>query len=455
MITNTGRNILAKYLIGQAPAYASHIAIGCGAKPIASNGSLGVYSDYQTLDFEMFRVPIISRGYVNEDGISKIVFTAELPTTERYEISEIGVFSSGSNPSAGAADSKTLFTFSDSENWMYHNSSGSVQIPTVTASLGTVDHPSIITQDSPVFSTNADNRTMQVDSRIARYEQSRFFNKSIFMAGNDASLVKLVNISAATKDGTNVTYTTTVPHTLKAGDVVTVAGVTPSGYNKTNATVLSVGTDTNTFVLANNTSATYTSGGTVTTNHLIVAPGSHHIHLTGARVDLSKNLPKDKIKIAFSVINKNGEVTNIHPSKVRILVEFASTDDGTGSWARFEAEAVHGAGPDLHGNNYDLVNNRYVVIEKELQSLYTSTGFTWNNVSVVKMYATVLDDTDTPSSDYYVAIDAMRIDNLTSPNPLYGMTGYSVIKNTNAATIVKLANTTNLVEFRFAIDVSV
>ena len=34
MITNTGKSIIAKYLVGQAPAYASYIAIGCGPKPL-------------------------------------------------------------------------------------------------------------------------------------------------------------------------------------------------------------------------------------------------------------------------------------------------------------------------------------------------------------------------------------------------------------------------------------
>ena len=80
MITNTGKNILAKYLIGQAPAYASYIAIGCGANPLASDSTFGDYSNKTRLDFEMFRVPITSRGYVTEDGISKIVLTAELPS---------------------------------------------------------------------------------------------------------------------------------------------------------------------------------------------------------------------------------------------------------------------------------------------------------------------------------------------------------------------------------------
>ena len=88
MITNTGKDILSKYLIGQAPAYASYIAVGCGAKPLDSESPGEIdYSSKTSLDFEMFRVPIISRGYVNEGGVSKIVFTAELPTEERYEIS--------------------------------------------------------------------------------------------------------------------------------------------------------------------------------------------------------------------------------------------------------------------------------------------------------------------------------------------------------------------------------
>ncbi len=86
MITNTGKNIIGKYLLGQAPAYASFIAVGCGAKPLATVDAFGDYTAKENLDLEMFRVPISSRGFVNEGGISKIVLTAELPTEERYEI---------------------------------------------------------------------------------------------------------------------------------------------------------------------------------------------------------------------------------------------------------------------------------------------------------------------------------------------------------------------------------
>ena len=85
MITNTGKNLLAKYLVGQTPSYASHIAVGCGVNPVVSDYTfttqeLNELKDKQSLAFEMFRSPIISRGFVNENGLSKVVLTAELPT---------------------------------------------------------------------------------------------------------------------------------------------------------------------------------------------------------------------------------------------------------------------------------------------------------------------------------------------------------------------------------------
>ena len=46
-----------------------------------------------------------------------------------------------------------------------------------------------------------------------------------------------------------------------------------------------------------------------------------------------------------------------------------------------------------------------------------------------------------------------HLENTSASNPLYGLTGYSVIKNTNAETVIKTANTTNFIEFRFAMDV--
>lgn len=371
MITNTGKNILAKYLVGQAPSYASYIAIGCGATPISTDGTLGDYSDKKSLDFEMFRVPITSRGYVTEDGQSKIVFTAELPTAERYEITEVGVWSAGSNPTAGVYDSKTVFSFNDNENWEYHALTSATSIPSYYTPLDSNNN--IINITDQVFQTNADNKIFTNQERLSRYERCRFLN----------------NIIVARGDMTNLS---------------------------------------------------------IANNRLVVGSNSKHIHLMGRSLDFNKNAPTDELKLAFSVINKDGE-SSIQPDEVRVMVEFAQSDTtGIGEWARHETVIIDGS------NNVNFANNRYFVSTKKFEDLFKTSGFTWNIVDVVKVYVTVIKD-GAPSDDYYVCLDALRLENTTSENPVYGLTGYSVIKNTNAETITKSANTTNHIEFRFGMDV--
>jgi hypothetical protein len=389
MITNTGKNILAKYLIGQAPAYASHIAIGCGAKPLASDGTLGDYSDKKSLDFEMFRVPITSRGYVTEEGQSKIVFTAELPTAERYEISEVGVWSAGSNPTAGAYDSKTIYSFSETESWEYHTQTNSLSIPSIKISLGENNvisgsykldasrkYSSTGTlTELPVFQTNADNPTFTNSERVNRYERCRFLNNIMVIRG----------------DMSNLSLT----------------------------------------------------GGVVE-----IPTGATHIHLTGTNLALDKNAPTDQLKLAFSVINKDGE-NSIQPDEVRIVIEFSNTDEANATGAQYARLQVVLKETDP---GVDFATNRYFVSTVALQDLLKTSGFTWNAVNTAKVYATVI-KSSAASDNYYVCLDALRLENITSSNPVYGLSGYSVIKNTNSETIIKSANTTNHIEFRFGMDV--
>jgi hypothetical protein len=384
VITNTGKSIIGKYLLGQAPAYASYIAVGCGQKPLLLSDPSEDHSLKQNLDFEMFRVPISYRGFVNEGGINKIVLTAELPTEERYEISEVGIFSAGSNPSAGAYDSKNIFAFTNTENWQYHTTSSAVAIPIISAPLDDPEDDNTIATDNAVFQSNADNSIFFKTARVNRYERCRFLNNIIFIQGDDADLT-ISEDSGPTED------------------------------------------------------------------HFVIEAGSNHIHLTGANVDFTKNSPIDELRLAFSLINKNGDSGSI-PDTVRVLIDFSSTDAGTGEFARFEAEINHGTSgnPELV---QDFSSNRYFVVSKQLQELYTSANFTWDAVTVVKIYACVIDG-GVPSGDYYVALDAMRLENIAIINPLYGLTGYSVIKTDEAETIIKSPNTSNYIEFRFSIGVT-
>ena len=87
-------------------------------------------------------------------------------------------------------------------------------------------------------------------------------NSQIF-TGSTAPLTTAVGgaTTAASGDGTTATITTTTAHGLAVGDRVTVAGVTPTGYNAT-AIVTAVGSTT-TFSYLNATTGAQTIAGTV------------------------------------------------------------------------------------------------------------------------------------------------------------------------------------------------
>lgn len=394
MITNEGKGILAKYLVGQAPAFASFIAIGCGAKPVSSShifssNELNEMKNKKSLDFEMFRVPVTSRGYVTENGVDKIVFTGELPTLERYEITEVGLWSAGSNPSANFNDSRPIFLFNENEAWQNVNTPGSVL--NLSPYSQVLDLEGVLIPTEKAFLTNSDNPTFKDPNRSERYEGSRFLNSLIVLRGD---LSKIVT------------------------DPV-------SGRLKIDPT----------------------------------SPG--HLRLSAATLDFDKSSPKDEFRLAFSVINKDSSRTNIDPYDVKIVVEFADKDvmdDDEKQYARFETII---SSEDENGNpnpDVDFANQRYFVSVAKFEDLDRSPGFTWKIADIVKIYVTIQEkDPNTEvisiSDKYYVCLDALRLENTTNLNPIYGLTGYSVIKTVDSMPVLKISNSSNHIEFRFGLDV--
>jgi hypothetical protein len=460
MITNIGKNLLAKYLVGQTQSYASHIAVGCGPNPVPSDGDLGDYSLKRSLDFEMFRVPIISRGFVNENGIDKIVLTAELPTEERYEITEVGVFSAASNPVAGSFDSRNIFSFADTDNWLYQPvGSSAIEIPIVYGPL---------------------------DDRV----------------------VNIINAEAA---GATITYTTDAPHGLTVGTKISVSGISPAVFNLLDKNIQTV-PESNKFTLVapspitlpfvspgalvndvetniisqaypvfqtnadnkiftnktrldrnercrflNNIIAMVGNSSTLTRNSLgeiEVGSGSKYIRLNETSVNLTKNSPLDELRFAFSVVNTVGNAETV-PDNVKILLEFSYIGtDSVQEYARLEVDIDNESYTDGTADHlFDFSQSRYIVVTKTLKDLNKSDNFDWKEASVVKIYSCVT-EAGSPSDLFYVCLDGVRLENVTSTNSLYGLTGYSVIKNVESRPIVKSANTTNYIEFRFALGVS-
>jgi|688.fasta_scaffold70942_3 hypothetical protein len=452
MITNIGKNILAKYLIGQAPAYASHIAIGCGAKPLASDGTLGDYSLKESLDFEMFRVPITSRGYVTEGGQSKIVFTAELPTAERYEITEVGVWSAGANPSAGAYDSKTIYSFSGAENWEYHNQNSAVAIPSIYTRLdsGSTPPDNVISTTNTVFQTNADNPTFTEPSRLDRYERCRFLNNIMVLRGNTSNLSLtsgVVGIAAESNHihltGASLDFDKNAPtDQLKlAFSVINKDGESVVQPDEVRILVEFSDTDE-----ANATGAQYARLGVAIkeTDAGVDFATNRYFVSSVALEDLVKTTGftwkvVDVVKFYATVIKGTALVSNKSATSTVVTL----TTSANHSFAVGDKIIVAGLG------NSERFDGTFEITEVTSTTIkYNKAGTTVSSTAVSPTVQIA-----SPSDDYYVCLDALRLENITSSNPVYGLSGYSVIKNTNSETIVKNANTTNHIEFRFGMDV--
>lgn len=374
MITNTGKEIVAKYLLGTAPAFASYMAFGSGPQPLGSadSHSFNTYAQKESLDFEMFRVPISSRGYVFEDGVNKLVFTGELPSQEKYEITEIGIYSAGSNPSAAGFDSRNIVLFSQEEAWQSVTSS-TANIPVVTTALDPGDD-NVIDVAYDVFQANSDNRIFYRNNRNDYHERCRFFNNVILVAGDFSSI----------KDATSSTNLSSAYHILK----------------------------------------------------------------TGTSINLSQNSLSDKIKIAFSVINKSAALTlstpYTGPDSVKIIVDFINTSTKK---ARLIFNVV-----DAGNASIDFSNNRYYTIEKNISDVVQEDGFSWADVTSLKIYACAV-TSNALTDSYYIGLDAIRVENVTTQNPLYGLTAYTVVKNADEQPILKASNTNNYIEYRMSVGV--
>lgn len=450
MITNSGKAIIGRYLVGQTRDFASYLAIGCGTKPLSSTtftitnkalasqvatlttssahgllpgdyvsiynvdtrvngtyilkagttGSTLVYdivsndtvsstavtpngsgalnfANNTSLSFEMLRVPVISKAYVIENNVSKLIFTAELPSSERYEITEIGLYPAESNPIPTGLDSTNLQLFTTNESWQYHTSTTISSLP---ENFGTITNTNNdITATDDAFFTNADNALFDstlYPTRINRYERPRFLNNVVLLRGDTSILA--------------------------------------------------------------------TSGTTLT-----VSSGSH-IHLdTTNGFSLDSNSTDDELRLAFSVLNKGGIGNTDAVSNVKILIQFTTAESGSPEYANFIVNLDNGTST----GQWDFANNRYVIASQKLSDLYKTSGFKWSEVRIVKIYAYVTGSGGATPDDFYVAFDAMRIENISSFTNVYGLVAYTELKTTDLQPIIKSSNTSNFIEFKCIVDV--
>lgn len=451
MITEDGKRVLSKYILGQAPAYATHIAIGCGAEPLLTTDSLPDVSLKETLDFEMLRVPISSRGFVEEGGETKISLIAELPSENRYEITEVGLWSAGNNTLAKGFDSRMLFDFQ--ANWQRHRVNvGSIPIKT---SLGT----GIDIEDGRdlVFRASTGDPILEETDRKNRKEGPRFLNDSIFMRGDSSYIIgndgswtsSTISYGITNKELTSnvATLTTDRDHSFSVGTTVTIDGVDATFDGTYLVSDVPNNTTFSYALTASNVSSASASG--------TVEIESTHIHLNSVNFDIGQNSPDDELTIAFSLVDREGAGSG-GVEYVKILVEFFRNEVSPEvGYAKMEIFVDGTEFYEIVGGQTEY--NNYKAVSIPISDLVTTQDFTASQIRVARIFCFVgVDDGGTivGSPDHYIALDGIRLDNISTENPLYKMVGYSPIQNSSAYPVIKFDNTNNYVEFRFALGVS-
>jgi hypothetical protein len=193
----------------------------------------------------------------------------------------------------------------------------------------------------------------------------------------------------------------------------------------------------------------------------VVISGKKKVSLATS-LDLSKNSPLDELRLALSVVDVDG-TNGVAPYSARVVVEFTTEGaDGASFVINFDTPAG-----DLTGNRYTVITRKLgegEIVRKVVNGQPVG-DFLWSAVNNVNVYASVVDASGNPITEtvngqtyplYYVALDALRLENTSSQNPLYGLTGYTIIENTENGInrpIVKLPNTSAMIEFRLGVGV--
>jgi hypothetical protein len=377
-----------------------------------------------------------------------MTFSARLPQEERYEITELGLYSAGSNPSSGAYGSKNIFNFSANESWSYFNGASTVSLN--SPSTDSLDKNGTDQVINSVFIVNAGG-TIGTVTGTGPYTATitnlpsgtnSFFNGGVITAtaGTGTLGAGVVTVTAISPSTPSITVQSTA--TMTAGAITNITATSlPTKINSDNAIFTSSNASTyripryercrylgSNIMMPGNWS-TYT-GGSLTGNSIVY---------NNFNIDTSQFMPNDELRLAFSVINKANSASN-PAGAAYVTLEFI---DAVGNTCRFYFAATVA----------QLASSRYNVFTKTISQGYTpSTSFSWSTVNQVKIYSVVANSGNNGTdSAFYICLDSLRFENKTVDNPLYKLVAYSPIMSSTGATLIKDTGTANSIQFKMGI----
>jgi hypothetical protein len=451
MITNIGKNILGKYLTGQVPTYAAYIAVGCGSKPVTSFGN---YASKTELDFEMFRIPIISSGYTSgiltgiptnatTDG-TYITYTVNNTFAAGQIVTITGIISSGNTGgTAGTGLNLTNAIIYDASTTQFRVANTlSDTFTSATYGLASVSYPEIIlTAEVPTLERyeiteigiypSKSNTNTNLDSLLL-YNFSTSENWQYYIPTSSTWTPTSLKIVSAALDANNSSNNL---DTQYADDAVTAL----KGYQ----------TNTDNSFFTSSRIARYERPRFL--NNALIIKGdmsadltdltSTYIGISGSKLNLDNASSLDKIKIVLSLINSSGSSTSLPSGNTTVKLVFYCANGIDYATATFVASGL------------TATTNRYVSVSQYINQITKTSGFAWSTVNSTRVYANVI-DSGSPSASWAIALDGIRFENSSSVSPVYGLVGYSPIKNSTASTLIKNNNTSGFIEFRFGLGVS-
>lgn len=458
MITNSGKQIIGKFLLGQAPEFATHIAAGCGANSLTPTEELTTQEiidsqNKKTLEFESFRVPILAKGFVKENGIEKIVFKAEMPTDQRYKITEVGFFPAANNSLAGSFDSKNLSTFIPTEVWVLKSTSASA-VPTI---------PFINSDD--VLSSNDKDITINdiaafIDCNAAifddvvrknRNETPRFYNRSLMVTGDSSFIDSTYTISTQNSHVENANLAFNFGQNLPDDEIrLAVALINVNRDDNSTPSAVRVVLE-----FVNNQPSTNEANAPKARGVMTFDPsvsGRYYVFkkaISAFQEDDGfswANVNLTRIYVS-AVITRTNTVTNIGLNSASVGTVVVSGEHGLSTGMRFNISNIDSPFQYFQGSNFVVTSA-------------TSDTITFNhNVSAsVPFTASVPSGTITylgGSPNHNIILDGMRFENISTENPLYSLVGYDILKEENGWPVVKAENSTNFIEYRFGIGVDI
>jgi hypothetical protein len=210
-LTETGRILALKTLMGAIPNFGGSISLGIDG---TANTTSGVYATNKRLGFRVCSSPVISSNVAVDAGKDLIVFKTRIDDPSSYRIHEVGLFS---DPLPGGATTnkfETILNFEESDTLVF---SGTSQLVTDLVNYRNGDSALKIVSGETVTSNNTisgleafDNTDLlnvayyantNADLTVTFYSNSATWQYAFSYTGSAAYRVQSVQLSSGTVTG--------------------------------------------------------------------------------------------------------------------------------------------------------------------------------------------------------------------------------------------------------------